>query len=249
MVSAAFALAACDAQQPAQTPRGETVSVSAAEYLSPPAPQTIEGRGDGLVLAGTAPAGSKVRLATPRGQALLADADGKGRWRIALGPSPQPRVFGLSVAVTGRQAQAQGYVLAEPGGRAALLRAGAAALRLDRPAPPGLRSLDYDREGGAVISASVTAGATVLLRVDGAQVAQGRAGADGRAELALPTPLRPGAHRLQIYADGVSDAVAVQVSPPQPLADGPLRSQLTSAGLRVDWMTPGGGIQSTLLIH
>jgi hypothetical protein len=28
-----------------------------------------------------------------------------------------------------------------------------------------------------------------------------------------------------------------------------LRSQLTPAGLRVDWMTPGGGVQSTLLVH
>jgi hypothetical protein len=28
-----------------------------------------------------------------------------------------------------------------------------------------------------------------------------------------------------------------------------LRSQLTPAGLRVDWMTPGGGVQTTLLIH
>jgi hypothetical protein len=41
----------------------------------------------------------------------------------------------------------------------------------------------------------------------------------------------------------------VQVTPAAPLAQGPLRSQLTSAGLRVDWMTPGGGVQSTILVH
>jgi len=43
--------------------------------------------------------------------------------------------------------------------------------------------------------------------------------------------------------------VAFQVTPAAPLVDGPLRSQLTSAGLRVDWMTPGGGVQSTILVH
>lgn len=249
VVCAVLALAGCGPKPAAQAPRGEAVSVSAAEYLSPPAPEAIQSGADGLTLVGTAPARSRVRLATPQGQALFSDADDKGRWRVALGPLPQPRVFGLSVTHKGRQAQAQGYVLVAPDGHGALLRAGAGALRFDRSVAPGLRSLDFDREGGAVISASVTPGATVQLRVDGAQVAEGRAGAGGRVEIAVPTPIRPGAHRLQIYADGVSDAVTVQVSPPAALAQGPLRSQLTPAGLRVDWMTPGGGVQSTVLIH
>ena len=46
-----------------------------------------------------------------------------------------------------------------------------------------------------------------------------------------------------------NDEVTVRTTPAQPLAQGPLRSQFTPAGLRVDWMTPGGGVQSTLLIH
>jgi hypothetical protein len=54
---------------------------------------------------------------------------------------------------------------------------------------------------------------------------------------------------VQLFGDGFSDQAVVEVSPAAPLAEGPLRSQLTSAGLRVDWMTPGGGEQSTLLIH
>jgi hypothetical protein len=43
--------------------------------------------------------------------------------------------------------------------------------------------------------------------------------------------------------------VTFQTAPPAPLAQGPVRSQLTDAGLRVDWMTPGGGVQSTILVH
>ena len=246
-----LALGACDARPPPAAPRGEAVSVNAAEYLSPPEPRTIEGRADGAILAGIAPAGSRVRLATPQGEALFDDADTKGAWRIALGPLPQPRVFGLSVTHKGRQAQAQGYVLVEPGGRAALLRAGAAAARIDRPATGfGLRAVDFDREGAAVVSAMAAApGAAVGLWVDDRRVADGRASASGEVELAVPTPLTRGLHRLQVYSDGRSDAVAVQISSPAPLVQGPLHSQLTPAGLRADWMTPGGGMQSTILIH
>jgi hypothetical protein len=43
--------------------------------------------------------------------------------------------------------------------------------------------------------------------------------------------------------------VTFQVSRAAPLAQGPLRSQITHAGLRLDWLTPGGGVQSTILVH
>jgi hypothetical protein len=61
--------------------------------------------------------------------------------------------------------------------------------------------------------------------------------------------MRAGAPVVHVFGDGFSDQVAAQVTPASPLATGPLRSQLTPAGLRVDWMTPGGGVQSTLLVH
>jgi len=80
------------------------------------------------------------------------------------------------------------------------------------------------------------------------------ADAAGHYDASLPTPgsstaIRPGTHRVQVSGEGFSDTVAFQVSPPAPLAQGPARSQLTGAGLRVDWMTPGGGVQSTILVH
>jgi hypothetical protein len=158
-----------------------------------------------------------------------------------------PRIYGLSVTVKGRTAQAQGYVLVSPRGRAALLRGGAAAWRIDQPSGSGLRSLDYDRAGGAAISAAAPVHANVQVRLDGRQVAGGRADAGGRFEVALPEPVRPGVHRLQLVGDGFTDSVTVDVTPP--LAQGPLRSQFTAAGLRADWTTPGGGVQSTILFH
>jgi hypothetical protein len=243
-------LAACGARPPAM-PHAADPAAQDAAYLASPRADGVRAGPDGVTLLGQAPAGGKVRLATPAGQAMFATADAHGRWAIALPPAPEARIFGLSMTVDGRQAQAEGYVLVTASGQAALLRAGASAWRIDPPARPGLRAIDFDRGGGLEVSAAVPPGATVIVRLDGRQAAEGRADATGRyaASLGSSAPIRPGAHQVQVFGDGFSDQASVQVTAAAPLADGPLRSQLTSAGLRVDWMTPGGGEQSTLLIH
>ena len=223
-------------------------------YLAPPNPDRVQMTAGGLSLSGMAPAGARVRLATPAGVARYADADDKGRWTIDLGMAPEPRIYGLSVTAAGRTAQAQGYVVVTPQGQAALLRAGAGARRIDAAARPGVRAIDYDRGGGVEVSAAAPPGATVLLHLDGRLTLQGRADAAGRYDASLPGPgsstaIRPGSHQLEVSGDGFSDTVTFQTAPPAPLAQGPVRSQLTDAGLRVDWMTPGGGVQSTILVH
>ena len=243
-------LGGCGARPPV-TGAGADAAALEASYLAPPKVDAVRLGAGGVVLSGMAPAGGKVRLATPAGEAKSAATDAQGHWTLALPPSAEPRIFGLSVTLGARRTQAEGYVLVTPRGQAALLRAGVGATRIDPPARPGLRAVDFDRGGGLEVSAAVPPGATVILRLDGRQAAQGRADAQGRysASLGSPTPIRAGMHQVQVFGDGFSDQAVVQVSPAQPLAQGPLRSQLTSAGLRVDWVTPGGGEQSTLLIH
>jgi hypothetical protein len=246
-------LAGCGGKAPAVKGGGD-VRAQDAGYLTPPNPDGLRMTARGFSLSGSAPARGRVRLATPSGQAMFADADDKGRWTIVLGPVPEPRVFGLSVTARGRTAQAQGYVVVTPKGQGAVLRAGAGARRFDTPARPGLRAIDFDRGGGVEVSATTPASAAVLLHLDGRLTAQGRANAAGRYDASLPgpgssTPIRPGPHQVQVSGDGFSDTVAFEVSPPAPLAQGPVRSQFTEAGLRVDWMTPGGGVQSTILVH
>ena len=248
--AAALALGACSAK-PSATAQHADAAGSEAAYLAPPSVDSVRVAAGSVVLAGAAPPGSRVRIATPAGQASFATVDAGGRWTMALLPAADARLFGLSAAAGTRVTQAQGYLLVTPGGQAALLRAGAGALRIDRPRQPGLRAIDFDRGGGLMVSASVAPGATVILRVDGHDAAEGRANADGdyEASLGYPVPIRPGAHPVQVSGDGFADQVVVRNTPAQPLAAGPLRSQLTSAGLRIDWMTPGGGVQSTLLVH
>ncbi|HLZ77249.1 carboxypeptidase-like regulatory domain-containing protein [Phenylobacterium sp.] len=244
-----LALAACSAKPPSAAADG--AEAAAQDYLSPPKVDTVRAGEGGVTLAGTAPVGGKVRLATPTGQAMFSTVDAQGRWAIALPPAAEPRIFGVSASAGGRQTQAEGYLLVTPAGQAALLRAGASAMRLDPVARPGLRSVDFDRGGGVEVAAQVSPGATVILHLDGRQADERRADANGRYEVSLgsPTPIRPGPHQIEVRGDGFADQVSVKVAPAQPLAQGPLRSQLTPAGPRVDWMTPGGGVQSTLLIH
>jgi hypothetical protein len=223
-------------------------------YLSPPRPDHVQRGASGLLLSGTGPPRSKARLATPQGQSITGNVDKQGRWAMALGPASVPQVFGLSVALDDRTVQAEGYVLATPSGQVALLRAGGASMRIDRPPGFGFRLIDFDRGGGMAVSAAVAPGATVILRLDGRQVAQGRADATGLYVVDLPaagapSAIAPGLHRLQMYGDGFSDNITLQLVAAAPLVQGPMRSQLTGAGLRVDWMTPGGGVQSTILVH
>ena len=247
----ALALAACGARPPLAA-QGSDASAQDAGYMAAPRVDTVRASpGGGVVLSGAAPAGGKVRLATPAGEAMFAAADRQGRWAIPLPAAAEARIFGLSVTVGARAAQAEGYVLVTPAGKAAVLRAGASARRIDQTPAPGLRAIDFDRGGGFLVSASVPPGATVILRVDGRQAPLARAGANGRYEASLgsPTPVRPGAHEVQVSGDGFNDQVEVRTTPAAPLAQGPLRSQFTPAGLQVDWMTPGGGVQSTILVH
>lgn len=238
--------------KPAAGVNDKSASLEAA-YLTPPQPVSVRADARGVELSGAAPAGSRVRLASPSGEASFAGADADGRWTFALGALASPRIFGLSATTGPRTVQAQGYLLVTPGGQAALLRAGAPAARVDASPRPGLRTLDFDAGGALEVSVAAPARATVILRLDGRQVAEGRADEAGRFTASLPATgqpaIRAGAHHVEAVGDGFADGAAVQLTPATPLAEGPLRSQLTPAGLRVDWLTPGGGVQSTILVH
>jgi len=233
---------------PARAPDRPEARGGAADYAAPPAVTDVRATTNGVTVSGTAPAGVQVRLGAPGGAAEFAAADRQGRWRIVLPASPETRIFGLSEKAQGRQVQAQGYLVVGPQGRAALLRAGAGAVRLDPQKPPALGAIDFDRDGAAVVSGTAAPRALVFIRLDGRQVADGRGDFAGRYSVALPQPIPHGEHAIEAAGEGFSDVADVEISPPAPLVAGPMRSQFTKGGLRVDWMTPGGGAQSTLLL-
>jgi len=243
---AAVLLAGLSGCHPAPPGPGGAGGTSEAGYVAPPSVTlATPGRG-GVTLAGVAPPGAEVRLTPPAGEPLNARADAAGHWRLEAPRARDARIYGLSADSAGRRVQAQGYLLIGPGGQTALLRAGAGALRLDRPSGPRIAAVDFDADGGALVSGWAAAGTDVAIRLDGRSAGEARADADGRFSFAI-SRLPEGVHRIEATGVAFIDEVALDSSPAAPLADWPLRIQLMRQGLRADWLTPGGGVQSTVL--
>jgi hypothetical protein len=247
-IAAALLLAACGGEAPRVpiTPKKEPASE--VGYATPPMVSRIETTAAGVILTGSAPAGAPVRLASPEGASLSASADNKGIWRLTMAPAAAPRLFGLSTTQGARTIQAQGYLLLTPEGLGYQLRAGAGAIRIGTVAAPAITAFDFDREGAAMVSGVAPAGTAITVRADGRQSADGRATAAGRFAISLTQPLTPGVHVIKVFNDGAEKSATIDTSPAASLTDGPFRSSGTPAGLRVDWMTPGGGVQSTVII-
>ena len=159
------------------------------------------------------------------------------------------RLYGLSMSDGARTIQSQGYLAVTPEGEVAQLRAGGGGLAFTG-AVRGLRilTIDFDDQGGAVVSGNGTPGGGVGLTVDGAPRGSAAVDAQGRFTLALNEPLAPGDHRVEATQGAARASAAVQVSPAAPLTGGPFRAERTGPGWRIDWITPGGGVQSTLIL-
>ena len=56
------------------------------------------------------------------------------------------------------------------------------------------------------------------------------------------------APQIDVFGDATENPVEVDATPAPALASGPFRAAAAAGGLRVDWMTPGGGVQSTILL-
>ena len=200
-----------------------------------------------MVLAGRAQPGSTVRLSTPEGRALSTPASAAGRWRIELPPSADMRLFSLSTLDGGRVVQSEGY-LAVASDLAAQLRAGAGALVYGATADgPRILAVDFDSKGGCVVSGVAGSGHAALVRIDGADRGRTRADAAGRVTLALDEPVAFGAHTVEIVDGDRRARRSVEMSAAGSMPAIPLRAERLDAAWRVDWTTPGGGPQTTLL--
>lgn len=250
VLTAGSLLAACDADTSAWTSGQSAPPASAAAeagYIAPPAVTAANRRPDGLVLVGSGRAGARVRLGPPAGEAVFAVADKTGAWTVSLPPSGEVRLFGLSMTVGDRAVQSEGYLMVLPTGRVLQLRAGAGARSLaSASVEPRMLTVDHDDEGGAVVSGTAPAAVPLSARVDRASAVASQAGADGHFSIGLSEPLGAGAHTIEVIDERGHDALNVPISPAAPLQT-PFRGARTDYGWRVDWMTPAGGVQTTLV--
>lgn len=245
-------LTACNAGPEARGDSGQAPVQPSADYLAPPQPRAVEVTGGRTVLIGAARPGARVTVRAPGAPSVAgATADSSGAFRVDL-PAGGARLFAMAMQVAGqagepRSVEAEGYLFVAPG-RAALLRAGAGSVVLSPPGPRmRITALDHDGAGGAVIAGFAPPGARLNAQVDGVSRAQSVTNREGRFNIAL-APLAAGQHQLAVAGAGQSASVSVLISPAAPLTQPPFRAERGSGGWRVDWMTPAGGLQTSLLL-
>lgn len=249
----ALSLAACGGKpaQPQKTPAPGSDTAAEAGYLEPPRILSARLMGGAVRLEGSAVPNARVRIASPAGDALFAQADAKGRWSASIKPTQPVNLYGVSMKdAQQRMAQAEGYLLVAADGQTAQLRGGSGAVVLGPGSKaPRILAVDYDRDGGAVVSGVATPGVELTLRVDRAGRGETKADKEGRFTIALNEPLKLGSHTFEVVGRAGVDQREIAISQPAALGAGPYAGARTDFGWRVDWMTPGGGEQTTLLFE
>jgi len=242
-------LTACGPSAPVAPDKADAPDSAEAGYVAPPTLEGARRTANGIALSGKGAPDSDLRLGSPTGEVVMGRADGFGQWNATVPNEPGVRLFGLSTIHDGRTVQAEGYVMVTEDGEVALLRAGAGARRLAaESSSPRILAVDVDREGGAVVSGVAAPGAGLNVRVDRITRGGGRADDSGHFFISLTGLLSTGNHDIQVAGEGGENAVSIATSPAAPLTYGPVRADRAPMGWRIDWMTPGGGVQTTLLI-
>lgn len=160
------------------------------------------------------------------------------------------RLFGLSMAKDHRVVQAESYLAVVPAALAVQLRSGAGAVVLGAGAPRlAVTALDVDRKGGAVLSGRAAPGAMIDVLVDGEPHGRAMADAAGRYTMDLDEPLQPGDHELTASSGSSQVMVDASLSQLPQLAQGPFAADRAEGAWRIVWVTPGGGVQTTLVFQ
>ena len=90
-------------------------------------------------------------------------------------------------------------------------------------------------------------GAVVKVELDGAEAGEGRANARGVFTVPLSQVLAPGDHQLAAVTAGARIGAGFRAAPAGAIARPPFTATRAAASWRIDWMTPGGGVQTTIL--
>ena len=236
---------------------GQAAASQESDYVVPPELTSASRVTGGVVLSGRSDPNARVRLLSPDGNAYGATATAAGAWTLTVPVQGDLREFGVSEVLgegdiqKSRNIQGQGYyaLLPNPGRPAVLLRAGGGSQALSQPpAGPQVTTIDFDTGGGAVVSGLAKPGSPVRVSVDGAAAADIKADARGWFSLVLSGVLKPGEHEAVVQSAEGSDRAAFSVAPAAAITALPYHGLRQQAGWRIDWVTPGGSVQTTLVI-
>jgi hypothetical protein len=206
--------------------------------------------GGGVALGGRTNPEARVRLQSPDGAAYGVTAGADGTWTLATPPAPGVRLLGVSEVVGSRAVQSTGYlaILPAPGQPAIMLRAGGGSQVFPvAAAAPWISAVDVDGGGGASVSGVGRPGVPVRMVVDGVAAGEARPDAQGRFSVAPTFTLKPGLHQAVAQSSlghGKADFVVSQAAP---ISGPPFFGQRQANDWRIDWLTPGGAPQTTLV--
>lgn len=243
LAGAGLALGGCggagDAGQADQAAEAE------AGYADPPqATAVLALPGGGVTIVGRAAPDARVRATTPSGDTHGATAGQDGVYRLDLPASDAGRLVSLSVGDADMSVAADGWLFIPPDRprSAAMLRPGAAARPLAQDA--GLiGAVDYDAAGGVAVAGFTAPETDVAAFVDGQPAGDARSDGAGFYSLRLDRQIAAGTSRIAVRSGDASAQRTVRLVAATP-------SQVFSAarqsdGWRIDWLTPGGGAQTT----
>jgi hypothetical protein len=108
--------------------------------------------------------------------------------------------------------------------------------------------VDCDAAGGAVISGLAPPGSALHLSVDDAAAGEAKADAAGWYSVALAAAMKPGGHDVVVQAGNNSVRTRFTSDSSRPLESVLFRGQRLADRWRIDWITPGGGMQTTYVL-
>jgi len=99
-----------------------------------------------------------------------------------------------------------------------------------------------------VLSGLAKPGAPVRVAVDGATPIEARPDARGWFSVPLTGILKPGGHQAVLQSAGGTRQADFAISPAAPIGSAPFHAQRQGGGWRIDWLTPGGAPQTTVVL-
>ena len=244
---ATLGLGSCDAGKPKADDDGEA-ALRKAGYTPAPQITGVQQNGpNGFVITGQADPDGRVRFLYGQQRAIGVTADSKGRFRAELPAGQMGGLYDLSIEDTGRLLHAEGRLFVPPmhPTKAVLMRTGSPSQSLFNQSE-ALAVMDYDGAGAVAFSGRVAPRTQVNFILNGeirARVtsddkgfysATGQMNAPGSAPAVIGLGLQAGAIQATHQVPVSLPATADQVTP-------------QGDGWRVDWVVPGGGIQTTIV--
>ncbi len=201
-----------------------------------------------VTASGRAAPDGRVRFLYGGQRAIGVTADSKGRFKADLPVGGQGELFDVSVDDGGRLMQAEGRLFVPPSNpqKAVMLRPGLPSQPVHGDADP-ISILDFDNTGALVLTGKVAPRTEVTLGVDGQGITTATSDATGLyyMQVHVAPPAAGAKISLNVQAGSVNAQRAFDFSPADPKAGD--RITPADSGWRVDWVLPGGGMQTTVV--